>query len=218
MAGLSYQERPAAEEPRGLLVLHHGRGTDEHDLLPLADVLDPYRDLHVVTPRAPLALPDSPGRHWYLVPRVGTPDPDTFTAAYEQLAALHDELWQRTGIEPARTVLGGFSMGSVMSYSLGLGPDRPRPGGIMAFSGFLPTVAGWRPELAGRHGLPVFIAHGSRDQVIAVDFARRAREQLEHAGLAVEYHESEAAHHIDPRVLPAAGAWLARTLPPLPAT
>jgi phospholipase/carboxylesterase len=195
-----------------MLILHHGRGTDEHDLLPLADVLDPYKDLHVVTPRAPLTLPGSPGRHWYLVPRVGTPDPDTFGEAYRGLAALHDDLWLRTGIEPARTVLGGFSMGSVMSYALGLGGDRPRPAGIMAFSGFLPTVEGWHPDLAGRRDMPVFIAHGARDQVIAVDFARRARELLERGGLAVEYHESEAAHHIDPRVLTIAGTWLNRTL------
>ena len=41
-------------------------------------------------------------------------------------------------------------MGSVMSYSLGLGPDRPAPAGIMAFSGFIPTVEGWQPDIADR--------------------------------------------------------------------
>src|SRR5271154_4167706 len=122
---LTFRERPAAGEPAGLLVLHHGRGTDEHDLLPLGDALDPQRRLHVVTPRAPLRLPGSPGYHWYLVPRVGYPDPDSFRAAYAELAAFHDQLWERTGIRPERTVLGGFSMGTVMSYALGLGADRP---------------------------------------------------------------------------------------------
>jgi phospholipase/carboxylesterase len=210
---LTFRERPAAGDPEGLLVLHHGRGADEHDLLALADVLDPRRRLHVVTPRAPLTLPGSPGHHWYLVPRVGSPDPDSFHAAYEQLAALHDELWRRTGIEPARTILGGFSMGAVMSYGLGLGPDRPAPAGLLAFSGFVPTVAGWQADLAGRAGLAVFIAHGTRDQVIDVGFARRARELLEAGGLRVSYHESEAGHHIDPRELPAAEGWVRETLP-----
>jgi phospholipase/carboxylesterase len=218
MSALSFRERaPAADRSeigqRGLLVLHHGRGTDEHDLLPLADVLDSRRQMHVVTPRAPLALPGSPGFHWYLVPRVGTPDPETFQAAYEKLAALHEELWERTGIGPERTVLGGFSMGAVMSYALGLGPDRPAPGGILAFSGFVPTVEGWQPDLARRQRLPVFIAHGRRDAVIDVGFAREAQERLKAGGLQVEYHESEAGHHIDPRELPAAGTWLDRTLP-----
>ena len=150
MSGLVHRERPAEGQAAGLLVLHHGRGTDEHDLLGLADVLDPERRLHVVTPRGPLSLPGWPGHHWYVVPRVGFPDPDTFRAAYAALAAFHDELWDRTGLGPEKTVLGGFSMGSVMSYALGLGPDRPAPAGILAFSGFVPTVEGWEPDLAGR--------------------------------------------------------------------
>src|SRR5918997_4645505 len=140
MSGLTYRERSADGRPEGLLVLHHGRGSDENDLLGLADVLDPERRLHVVTPRAPLTLPGWPGHHWYVVPRVGYPDPDTFHAAYDRLAAFHDELWERTGVAPSQTVFGGFSMGSVMSYSLGLGPGRPKPAGVLAFSGFIPSV------------------------------------------------------------------------------
>jgi len=211
---LVFHERPATGEPQGLLVLHHGRGTDERDLLALGEVLDPDRRLLIVLPRAPLALADSPGRHWYLVPRVGYPDPDTFAAAREALAELHDELWRRTGIEPARTVLGGFSMGAVMSYALGLDASRPAPAGILAFSGFIPTVEGWAPDLDARKRLPVFVAHGRRDQVIAVEFAREAVQRMREAGLDVDYHESEAAHRIDPREIPAAGAWLRARLAP----
>jgi len=205
---LVHVERPADGSPEGLLVLHHGRGSDEQDLLGLADVLDPERRLHVVSPRAPLTLPGWPGNHWYVVPRVGYPDPATFRASYEALAALHDELWERTGLTPERTVLGGFSMGTVMSYSLGLGPGRPKPAGILAFSGFVPVVDGWQPELAGREDVAVFIAHGRNDPVMEVDFARRARDLLTAGGLDVAYHESEAAHHIDPAHVPAAVAWL----------
>ncbi len=213
MSSLIHRERPADGDPAGLVVLHHGRGADEHDLLGLADVLDPERRLHVVTPRAPLQLPGWPGNHWYVVPRVGYPDPDTFHAAYAALAELHDELWERTGTTPERTVFGGFSMGSVMSYALGLGPDRPAPAGILAFSGFVPSVDGWQPSLADRTGLRAFIAHGRNDPVMEVGFARRARELLEAGGLAVDYHESDAAHHIDPAHVPPAIDWLRATLP-----
>jgi phospholipase/carboxylesterase len=209
---LSFRERPAAGDATGLLVLHHGRGADEHDLLGLADVLDPQRRLHVVTPRAPLTLPGWPGHHWYVVPRVGYPDHDTFHAAYAQLAGFHDELWERTGLTPEQTVLGGFSMGSVMSYSLGLGRDRPAPAGILAFSGFVPIVDGWEPDLASRPATRVFIAHGRRDPVMEVGFARAALERLEAGGLPVEYHESDAAHHIDPEHVGPATSWLAATL------
>jgi phospholipase/carboxylesterase len=211
-SSLTFRERPADGDPAGLLVLHHGRGADEHDLLALGDVLDPQRRLHVATPRAPLTLPGWPGYHWYVVPRVGYPDPDTFHAAYRELAAFHDELWERTGVVPERTVLGGFSMGSVMSYSLGLGVDRPAPAGILAFSGFVPVVDGWEPHFQDRASTRAFIAHGRNDPVMDVEFARRARELLESGGLSVEYHESDAAHHIDPAHVPAAVEWLATTL------
>lgn len=212
MSALAYRERPADGEPQGLLILHHGRGSDEHDLLTLGDALDPTRRLHVVTPRAPLALADSPGYHWYQVPRVGYPDPDSFDAARRQLGELHDELWQRTGVTAERTVLGGFSMGAVMSYVMGLSAERPAPAGILAFSGFIATVAHWQPDLANRKAVRVFIAHGARDRVISVDFARAAAERLREAGLTVEYHESQAGHHIDPREIPGAGAWLQAAL------
>src|SRR4051794_37197446 len=212
MSALTYRERPADGDPTGLLVLHHGRGADEHDLLGLADTLDPQRRLHVVTPRAPLTLPGSPGFHWYVVPRLGYPDYDTFHSAYNKLAAFHDELWASTGIAPEKTVFGGFSMGSVMSYSLGLSGERPKPAGILAFSGFIPTVEGWQPELASRPDLPVFITHGRRDPIMDVALARQARALLEAGGLPVSYHESDAAHHIDPAHVPAAVQWLAGTI------
>lgn len=211
MRPLTYRERPASGEADGLLVLHHGRGTDEYDLLGVADVLDPERRLHVVTPRGPLTLPGRPGYHWYVVARVGYPDPTTFHAAFDALATFHDELWVRTGIAPEQTIFGGFSMGSVMSYATGLSGDRPKPAGILAFSGFIPMVEGWQPDLS-RNDLPVFIAHGRRDPIMNVEFARQARQLLEGAGFAVEYHESDAGHFMDPDHIPSAVRWLPQRL------
>ena len=75
-------------------------------------------------------------------------------------------------------------MGSVMSYSLGLGADRPAPAGILAFSGLRARRRRLGADLADRAGLRAFIAHGRRDPVMEVDFARRARELLEAGGLA----------------------------------
>jgi phospholipase/carboxylesterase len=210
MVPLAYVERRAEGEPEGLLFLHHGRGTDERDLIGLADALDPRRRLLVVAPRGPLQLPGTPGYHWYLVPGVGYPDRETFDAARLALGELEDRVWEETGIEPSRTVLGGFSMGTVMSYAMGLAADRPPVAGILAFSGFVPTVEGWSPSLADRRRTHVFIAHGSRDPIIEIGFARRARELLEAGGLEVEYHESEGGHQIDPAHMAAAEEWLER--------
>lgn len=210
-------ERAAAGEPDGLLVLHHGRGTDERDLLGLADLLDPERRLRVVTPRAPLSLPASPGYHWYLVPRVGYPDRATFEAARGALAGLHDRLWEETGIGPGRTVLGGFSMGAVMSYAMALGADRPAVAGILAFSGFVPTVEGWEPALADRAQTRAFVSHGRRDPVIGIEFAERARQLLAGGGLDLTYRESELGHQIDPSHLREASGWLGEVLAAEPA-
>jgi phospholipase/carboxylesterase len=194
--------READRGPDGALILNHGRGTDEHDLHALLDALDPERRLVGITPGAPLTDLPPGGRHWYVVPRVGYPDPVTFQSSYRLLTTFLDQLLDERGIPWARAVIGGFSMGAVMSYAVGLGPERPAPAGIVALSGFVPTVDGWRPELATRSKLPVLIRHGRNDPVIEVGFARRARDLLEGAGLEVDYLETEAGHWLPPELVP----------------
>jgi phospholipase/carboxylesterase len=188
-------ERPAAGEPEGALVLLHGRGADEHDLFPLLDALDPERRLHGYTPRAPLALPPG-GAHWYVVPRVGYPDPESFAEGYGALTEWFDAL----PFAPGEIVLGGFSQGAVMSYALGLGKGRPRTRALIALSGFIPTVESWEPDLEPPFP-PIAIAHGTYDPVIPVEFGRAARDRLEAAGAAVWYRESPIEHSIDPQVM-----------------
>jgi phospholipase/carboxylesterase len=188
-------ERPAAGRPEGALVLLHGRGADEHDLFPLLDALDPERRLAGYTPRAPLSLPPG-GAHWYVVPRVGYPDPETFAAGFGALAEWFDAL----PFAADEVVLGGFSQGAVMSYALGLGVGRPRPRRLAAFSGFIPTVEGWELDIATPFP-PISIAHGTYDPVIPVEFGRAARDELEAAGAEVWYRESPIEHSIDPRVV-----------------
>jgi phospholipase/carboxylesterase len=212
MSALLFLERPARAEPAGLLILHHGRGADERDLFSLADSFDPDGRLHVVSPRAPLHLRGMPGYHWYVVPRVGHPDPVTFGRSCDQLAEFHEQTWTRYGLDASRTILGGFSMGAVLSYALGLGESRPAPAGILALSGFLPEVDGWELDIDGRAQTPVLIAHGRRDQVIDVGFGRAARARLERSGYGVDYHESAAMHNIDPAVVPSVVRWIAQAL------
>jgi phospholipase/carboxylesterase len=204
--GLTYRTRPAAGPPEGALVLFHGRGADEYDLEPLLDVLDPDRRLLGVTPRAPLALPPG-GAHWYVVPRVGYPDRQTFDATLALASGWLDALAQETGIPPDRTVLGGFSQGAVMTYALGLGRGRPRPAALVALSGFVPTVDGFALDLESPLP-PIAIGHGVFDNVIPIDFGRRAKSLLEDAGADVLYRESPLPHAIDPRFLQEIAAWL----------
>jgi phospholipase/carboxylesterase len=195
--------RPAAGEPEGALVLLHGRGADERDLFPVLDMLDPERRLLGFTPRGPLGLPPG-GAHWYMVKRIGYPDPDTFRPTWAQLQEWFDAL----PVPAEKTVIGGFSQGTVMAYALGLAAGRPRPAGILALSGFIPEVPGLAFDLESRAGLPVLIGHGASDPVIDVSFARSARDRLTAAGLDVTYREGPGGHSIDPRLLPELQEWL----------
>jgi phospholipase/carboxylesterase len=205
---LPHLVRAAEGEAQGALILLHGRGTSEHDLYPLLDVLDPQRRLLGITPGGPLSLPPG-GRHWYMVPRVGYPDPATFAEGFGALTAFLDEL----DLDWSRTILGGFSQGSVMSYAAGLGAGRPLPAGIVALSGFIPTVEGWSLRDDIPQGFPVAIGHGSLDQIIPVEFGRDAKRRLEEAGADVTWHESAIPHTIDPRFLGTLPAWVERAVP-----
>ncbi|HEX4466599.1 MAG TPA: phospholipase [Solirubrobacteraceae bacterium] len=213
MSALLTHERPAAGGAEGLLILHHGRNGDELDLHGLADAIDPSRRLHVVTPRAPIQIEGTPGWHWYLVPEPGRPDAATFHDVHAQLAELYEALQNSTGIGPERTVLGGFSQGAIVSLAMALDGARPAPAGVLALSGFMPPIDGWEPDLAGRAGMPVFIAHGRADQTIAVERGRAAAERLRDGGLDVEYWEGDGPHRLDPACIAPAQAWLRRVIP-----
>lgn len=198
---LEHLIREPAGEPEGALVLSHGRGTSEHDLYPLLDELDPERRFVGIAPAGPLTGIPPGGKHWYVVRRVGYPDRETFDASYAALTAFLDEKLAELEIGWERVVLGGFSMGAVMSYAVGLGPQRPRPAGILAMSGFVPTVESWQPRLEERQGLPVLIHHGRNDPIIEVGFGRAARDLLEAGGLDVTYVESDAGHWVPPELI-----------------
>jgi len=198
-------ERPATGEAAGALVLLHGRGADEHDLFPLLDALDPERRLHGYTPRGPLALPPG-GAHWYVLGGIGTPERETFAASYAALSEFLDSLPYQ------RIVLGGFSQGAAMSYGLALFAGRPRPAALIALSGFVPTIEGFELDLSPP--LPrVAIGHGTRDDVISVEWSRRARELLTEAGADVLYRESPLPHAVDPGFVRELGPWIESVLP-----
>jgi phospholipase/carboxylesterase len=209
---ITHRTRPASGEPAGALVLLHGRGADEHDLAPLLDLLDPEQRLVGLAPRGPLALPPG-GAHWYVVREIGFPDRETFLATFAQASDWLDAALAGVSVSPERTVLGGFSQGAVMSYALGLATVRKRPAGILAMSGFIPTVDGFELDPESRAGMPISISHGTYDPVISVDFGREARDRLDEAGLRVAYREDPVAHQIAPGAVAQARAVLEQALP-----
>ena len=138
---------------------------------------------------------------------LGEPPPDTFLPSYRQASDFVDRLTEETGIPLESTVLGGFSQGSMMAYALGLDAERQRPAGIIALSGFVPTVEGLELDLE-RPLPPIAIGHGIYDPVIGVEWGRRARELLEGAGADVLYREYPLPHAVDPAFLGELQPWL----------
>jgi len=198
-------ERPVAGEAEGALILLHGRGADETQLADLFDVLDPERRLIGLAPRAPHE--QGRGSRWYDVERAGVPEQESFLSSCELVSEWLDGL----GLAPERIVLGGFSQGAAMSYALGLGAGRKRPGAVIAISGYIPAVAGW--DLDFRPPLPSFaVGHGLYDEVIPVELARAARTRLEAAGAELLYREWPLGHALDTSFLNETAAWLRRSL------
>jgi phospholipase/carboxylesterase len=114
-------------------------------------------------------------------------------------------------VDPSRVYLLGFSMGTVMAYALSLTrPELFR--GVIANSGYVPegTHLSFRwQELAN---LGYFIAHGTEDPVIPIDFAHRAQKLFAGSNAHVEYREYPMGHQISEESLHDSTAFLAGLL------
>jgi phospholipase/carboxylesterase len=205
---LVHRVREPAGEPQGALALLHGRGTDENDLFPLLDALDPERRLLGVTPGAPLTDQPPGGRHWYVIEEIGQPDEETFVESMEMTARFLDAFLRERGIPWEKTVIGGFSQGGAVSLALAYGMGRPKAAGELALSCFLPMVRGWKLDLRAKRDVPAYVAHGVYDPMIPVGFGRRVRDALDENGVPVIYQETRIQHSIDPELLPEMQAWV----------
>lgn len=193
----------------GLLLLH-GRGTDESDLLSLGHELDDR--LFVVSARAPFRFPWG-GYAWYgLDPSgVGFPEPRGLESSLDLLRSFLGEIMEAYPIDPARFYTAGFSMGSVMAGTLGL-VEPERVAGAMILSGYLPLHSGlaFRPDDATGH--PFFQGHGSLDPVIPVSFGRETAEYLRGTPVDLTYREYPIAHAIGPQELDDMRSWMESAL------
>jgi len=183
--------------PAPTLVLLHGLGADEHDLMGVAPHLD--ERLRVVSVRAPLTSPWG-GFSWFDIDfneKGMAIDQDDIRRSFEALVEF-------LGTQPAPVWLGGFSQGAMMT--LGVVLERPDLiKGALALSGallpiFVP-VDGALP--------PVFVAHGTYDPIVPVAEGRRAAVVLENMKVPTEFHEYPMEHEISVECLDALNVWLA---------
>jgi phospholipase/carboxylesterase len=213
-SSLFHRVVPPLEEssgPHPVLILLHGRGADEEDLLGLAPALDPH--LLLLSVRAPFPFMVSGGYTWYDIQQVGTPHPKMFAESYERLSRFLDDALQAYPIDPARVFLFGFSMGAVMSCALGL----TRPAlirGVVAHSGYVPEETSLHFRWNELASTAFFIAHGTEDPVISVEYAHRARTLFESSTAPAVLREYSIGHTISEASLADAVHWMQPLLIP----
>lgn len=199
MTTLTGPERPAASgSADSIVVFLHGYGADGADLIGLAEPLAPYLPAtRFFAPNAPDPSAANPaGFQWFPIPWLdGTPEAAARVAAARSYGLLDrwlDDLAATTGIGPERTVLVGFSQGTMMALHVGLRRSEALAG-IVGFSGRLLDPEALPAEIASRP--PVLLIHGDADPVVPFDSLAEAATGLEAAGVEVMTHVSPGMGH-----------------------
>jgi phospholipase/carboxylesterase len=198
---------PDGANTRASVIVLHGLGADGTDFLPFADEIDlsPVGPVRWIFPRAPVR----PGRvnngyrmrAWYDIFEFGaqaTSPREDDAGLRESFAGVHALIEREVarGVPANKIVLGGFSQGCAITLGAGL-RCRERLAGLVGMSGYLPLASATAAERHDANALvPIFLAHGQRDPVIALARATASRDALAALGYAVEWHPYPMEHSV----------------------
>lgn len=190
--------------PHPTLILLHGRGTDENDLLGLASSFDSR--LLVISVRAPYRFPYG-GYTWFDLDEQNGVNTDQLVEGCDELIRCLDDVQRKFSVDGEHIFLFGFSMGAMMSLTVSLSNPR-RFRGVVAHSGLLPQDGRLKYQWPDVEGTSFFIAHGTHDPVVPVQFGRQAHQLLVDAKANVFYREYPIQHTISEESLRDAATWL----------
>lgn len=200
-----------------ILVLLHGRGSDERDLLPVGRLLSPTAT--IVAPRAPFPAAQwgyGPGWAWYRFIAGTTPEPLSFEDGQEQLAQFLRDLPAALGRSGAPLIVGGFSQGGTSALAWAL----RHPGSataVLVFSGFVADHPAVRVVSESAGGQAIWWGHGTADAAIPFAHAEEGWTMLAAAGAALESHRLDGmGHTISREAMELAAAFVAKHSPPAP--
>ena len=195
------------EGPAPAVVLIHGRGADERDLLPIAQRLSD--SLHVLSVRAPDRLQG--GYTWYDLDlsagglHVSQPDSEGFRRSLDRLHEFVEWATETYDIDPERVGLLGFSQGAITSLSALI--ERPEQyRWVVALNGYLAASHEDRAEAAA--GKPIFVGAGETDQIIPAERAERAVSILRDAGVDVRFERYPVGHGTAPEEIEDVAGWV----------
>ena len=202
--------QPSGDGPHPTIFVLHGYGANAHDLLGLAPHLLGGEAL-VIAPQGPLAVPLDPqgrlhGYAWFPLTLVQPPTPEDVQKGIDAAQAFVDAAIEKYPVDPKRIALLGFSQGGLVAFALALqAPGRWKA--LAALSTWLPDDLNAALD-ADASALPVWVHHGTKDEVIAVSRARDTKAKLEARGVPITYKEYEMGHEISVDSLRDLVGWL----------
>jgi len=213
-------EMQSGDAPSASLIVLHGLGADGNDFVPIAQELDltAVGGARFIFPHAPMRPVTMNGgyvmRAWYDI--AGTPQARREDeAGLRESQALIEALIERErqrGVPASRIVLMGFSQGCAMTLLTGL-RHAERLAGLVGLSGYLPLAASTAAERSAANAdVPIFLAHGREDPMIAIDRALTSRDALVAMGYPVEWHEYAMPHSVCMDEIVDLNRWLLRVL------
>ncbi|MCL7764911.1 alpha/beta hydrolase-fold protein [Polaribacter sp. Z014] len=213
MSDLEYlvrQPKKATKNPP-LLILLHGYGSNEQDLFSFAEELPD--DFLIISAQAPNTLGFG-SYAWYAInfDDINGKFSDLKQAkeSIDKIAIFIDEIKAKFNTDPNKTFLLGFSQGSILSYSLSFfHPNKVQH--VIALSGYINTEL--LPESISKEiKTDYYCSHGSVDQVLPVEWARKTKPFLDNLGLQNVYSEYPVGHGVAPQNFHSFKKWIEERL------
>ncbi|MFG6463176.1 alpha/beta hydrolase [Roseateles sp. DXS20W] len=217
---LETHEIETAPNPRTSIIVLHGLGADGYDFVPICGELDltalgPVRYVFPHAPTRPVTINNGyVMRAWYdilVTDLVRREDEAGLRESQHLIAELIDRERER-GVPAERIVLMGFSQGCAMTLMTALRYPH-RLGGAVGMSGYLPLAATTAAERhAANAGLPLFLAHGTQDPIVALPRGTASRDALAALGHDIEWHQYPMPHSVCAEEIADINAWLLKRL------
>jgi phospholipase/carboxylesterase len=192
-----------------LLIMLHGYGSDENDLFSFANELP--EELFIVSAKAPHRLQPF-GNAWYAIhfeaPKGKWSDHDQAIASRDRIAQFIDEICAHFPVNKNNVTLLGFSQGTILSLAVALSyPEKVK--NIVALSGYIDQDI-LAPKLTPERyeHLNIYCSHGSADQVIPVEWARKTAPFLKQLNINYQYSEFPVGHGVSPQNFFELKTWL----------
>jgi len=213
-------EHETAPNPRHAVIWLHGLGADGNDFAPIVPELvdrawPPLRFVFPHAPVRPVTINNGMAmRAWYDIKGMQIADKQDEPGIRQSIAQLDDLIAREgeRGIPSQRVLLAGFSQGGAIVLAGGV-RHAAKLAGIVALSTYLPLAEKTAAERSDANkGLPIFMGHGSIDNVVPEVLGTTTRNALETLGYPVEWHEYDMPHSVNLEELGHIAKWIGRVL------